>query len=178
MQSSHKPEHGREGGGGGGLRESCPPPPAPVSERLCRRRASPPTGRVEKGVSHGLNTISATNPHPRPALSLTHDPLCVLSMDIWWTFGHELKKQKHNQRNKDTRYRQRNPITRTMPEHRARSACTSRRAAVHAPPCPAEPLEASGLCVPTLIRTSWQARLDDLATPPPPPPFELPQAML
>jgi hypothetical protein len=28
------------------------------------------------------------------ALSLTHDLLCVLSMDTWWNFGHELKKKK------------------------------------------------------------------------------------
>ena len=33
------------------------------------------------------------NPHPKPALSLTHDLLCVLSMDTWWNFGHELKKK-------------------------------------------------------------------------------------
>ena len=31
-------------------------------------------------------------PHPRPALLLTHDLLRVLSMDTWWTFGHELKQ--------------------------------------------------------------------------------------
>ena len=29
------------------------------------------------------------------ALSLTHDLLCVLSMDTWWNFGHELKKKKN-----------------------------------------------------------------------------------
>ena len=28
-------------------------------------------------------------PHPKPALSLTHD---MLSMDTWWNFGHKLKK--------------------------------------------------------------------------------------
>ena len=31
-------------------------------------------------------------PHPKPALSLIHDLLRVLSMDTWWNFGHELKK--------------------------------------------------------------------------------------
>ena len=30
---------------------------------------------------------------PKSALSLTHDLLCVLSMDTWWNFGHELKKE-------------------------------------------------------------------------------------
>ena len=30
------------------------------------------------------------NPYPKLALSLTHDLLCVLSMDTWWNFGHEL----------------------------------------------------------------------------------------
>ena len=29
---------------------------------------------------------------PTLALSLTHNVLCVLSMDTWWNFGHELKK--------------------------------------------------------------------------------------
>ena len=31
-------------------------------------------------------------PHPKLALSLTHDLLCVLYMATWWNFGHELKK--------------------------------------------------------------------------------------
>ena len=39
------------------------------------------------------------NPHPKPALSLTHDLLCVLSMDTWWNFGYEFKKK---QRKADT----------------------------------------------------------------------------
>ena len=36
--------------------------------------------------------ICIPNPYPKLALSLTHDLLCVLSMDTWWNFGHELKK--------------------------------------------------------------------------------------
>ena len=32
-------------------------------------------------------------PHPKLALSLTHDLLRVLSMDTWWKFGHELEKK-------------------------------------------------------------------------------------
>ena len=31
-------------------------------------------------------------PHPKPALSLTHDLLRALSMDTWWNFGHEVTK--------------------------------------------------------------------------------------
>ena len=33
-------------------------------------------------------------PHLKPALSLTHDLLRVLSMDAWWTSGYELKQKK------------------------------------------------------------------------------------
>ena len=29
----------------------------------------------------------------KPAVSLTHDLLCVLSLDTWWNFGHELEKK-------------------------------------------------------------------------------------
>ena len=36
-------------------------------------------------------------PPPKRALSLTHDPLCVLSMDTWWNFGHELKKKRERE---------------------------------------------------------------------------------
>ena len=32
-------------------------------------------------------------PHPKLALSLTHDLLRVLLMDTWWNFGHEFKKR-------------------------------------------------------------------------------------
>ena len=35
-------------------------------------------------------------PHPKPALSLTHDLLRVLSMDTCWNFGHELGKKNKN----------------------------------------------------------------------------------
>ena len=31
-------------------------------------------------------------PHPKPALSLTHDLLRVLLMDTCWDFSHKLKK--------------------------------------------------------------------------------------
>ena len=37
------------------------------------------------------------------ALLLIHDVLCVLSMDTWWNFGHELKKMGLEASN-DTEY--------------------------------------------------------------------------
>ena len=33
------------------------------------------------------------NPHSKPALSLNHDLLGVLSMDTWWNFGHKLREK-------------------------------------------------------------------------------------
>ena len=33
------------------------------------------------------------DPHPKRALSLTHDLLRVLSMDTWWNFSHKLRKK-------------------------------------------------------------------------------------
>ena len=39
-----------------------------------------------------LVRVRHTKPTPK-ALSLTHDLLCVLSMDTWWNFRHELKKK-------------------------------------------------------------------------------------
>ena len=35
------------------------------------------------------------NPNPKLALSLTHDRLCVLSIDTWWNFGHECPCSHH-----------------------------------------------------------------------------------
>ena len=43
------------------------------------------------GVAGGTSPA----PYPKLAVSLTHDVLCVLSMDTWWNFGHELKKKRY-----------------------------------------------------------------------------------
>ena len=46
------------------------------------------------GALQQLVCVEETPLYPKSALSLTHDLLCVLSMDTWWNFGHELKKKK------------------------------------------------------------------------------------
>ena len=50
-------------------------------------------GRPEWGKVQDSFLPTIPNPHPKPALSLTHDLLCVLSMDTWWNFGHGFKKK-------------------------------------------------------------------------------------
>ena len=44
------------------------------------------------GFGPGTRRIFFLKMYPLDNGSLTHDLLCVLSMDTWWNFGHELKK--------------------------------------------------------------------------------------
>ena len=45
----------------------------------------PRRSRLGRGRSYLTHT-------QKPALSLTHDLLCVLLLDTWWNFGHKFKK--------------------------------------------------------------------------------------